>query len=87
MSDAVAALDHLTSSGLVMGEGWERAHNICQAHEGEAVFDRIHALCHRIEGDAGNARYWYRRAGVEPFEGTFAEEAAAIGAALGDDRP
>ena len=23
----------------------------------------IHAVLHKIEGDLGNARYWYRRAG------------------------
>jgi hypothetical protein len=23
----------------------------------------VHAVLHKIEGDAANARYWYRRAG------------------------
>lgn len=82
MNDSHTALKHLASSDYALGPDWDAAHDICQAHEGEAIFDRIHALIHRIEGDEGNARYWYRRAGVAPFFGTFAEEAAAIRADL-----
>ncbi|HET7412951.1 MAG TPA: hypothetical protein VFJ18_09840, partial [Pararhizobium sp.] len=58
-SDLAHALNLLADAGYRMGEGWTRAHEIAQAHEGEAIFDRLHALCHRIEGDDGNARYWY----------------------------
>ncbi|MCR9124080.1 MAG: hypothetical protein NXH91_17610 [Phyllobacteriaceae bacterium] len=65
-----------------MGDGFERAHRIAQAHEGEPLFDWLHALCHRIEGDHGNAAYWYRRAGKAPFDGSFEAEAAAIAAEL-----
>lgn len=78
-----AALAALQEGGYALGAGWEKAHNICQAYEGTAVFDRIHALCHRIEGDDWNAGYWYRRAGTQPFDGPFADEAAAISASLG----
>jgi hypothetical protein len=46
-----------------MGPEWEAVHTICQAHEGEPLFDWGHALCHRVEGDDANAGYWYRRAG------------------------
>lgn len=83
VSEARAALDALRADGFAMGEGFQRAHAIAQAHEGEALFDRIHALCHRIEGDAGNAKYWYRRAGRAPFDGPFEAEADAIAAELG----
>ena len=41
---------------------WEKAHNIAQdiaTNDGS----RIHAYLHRVEGDLGNAAYWYRRAG------------------------
>ena len=44
-------------------QDWDRAHDIVQGHEGEADCDLIHAHLHRQEGDTGNARYWYRRAG------------------------
>lgn len=42
---------------------WEQAHEIVQRHECEATSAWIHAVLHKIEGDAGNARYWYRCAG------------------------
>jgi hypothetical protein len=46
------------------GEGdWHAAHEIVQRHEGDARADWIHAVLHRIEGDLGNAEYWYRRCG------------------------
>ncbi len=80
---ATEALKLLDEGSYSVGPQWEKAHMICQGHEGEPLFDRIHALCHRIEGDDGNAGYWYRRAGVTPFEGSFADEAAAIRASLG----
>lgn len=40
---------------------WQAAHLIVQAHEGDATAAWIHAVVHRMEGDLGNARYWYRR--------------------------
>lgn len=55
------ALDHLDKGNLALGLDWEEAHEICQALEGVQIHDRIHALCHRIEGDFGNAAYWDRR--------------------------
>lgn len=41
---------------------WDRAHRIVQA-EGDASAAWVHAYLHRREGDLGNARYWYARAG------------------------
>ena len=45
------------------GKGdWEKAHTIIQdIDDSKAAW--IHAYLHRKEGDAGNARYWYSRAG------------------------
>lgn len=63
--------------------GWERAHALVQAEpDRDAAW--VHAHLHRIEGDAGNARYWYDRAGREHPRGTVAEERAAIVSALLD---
>jgi hypothetical protein len=39
---------------------WHRAHHIAQRHEDPAAY-WIHAVLHKIEGDAGNSRYWYAR--------------------------
>ncbi|QKV17998.1 hypothetical protein [Oricola thermophila] len=76
------ALDLLMAGGLAVGPDWEAAHEICQAREGIAAFDWIHALCHRIEGDDWNAGYWYRRAGRERYAGTVEEEWGAMRTAL-----
>lgn len=83
MTDAELALAALKENGFAMGPGYEQAHTIAQRHEGEALFDWIHALCHRIEGDTANAGYWYRKSGKAPFEGSFAEEHDAIAAEIG----
>jgi hypothetical protein len=41
---------------------WDRAHGIAQ-DETSADGSWVHAYLHRVEGDLGNAGYWYRRAG------------------------
>ena len=84
VNEAQAALDALKADGFATGPGFDRAHRIAQAHEGEPLFDWLHALCHRIEGDHGNAAYWYRRAGKAPYEGSFSEEHTAMSAEIGD---
>jgi len=48
---------------LALSGEWEGAHNLVQQHEDDAVAAWIHAVLHKIEGDLGNAGYWYRRAG------------------------
>ena len=40
---------------------WDRAHEIVQDDPGrDAAW--VHAYLHRVEGDLGNAGYWYRQA-------------------------
>ncbi len=67
LSEPLKALWWLKKGGLKTGPEWERAHEISQASEGDAPHDWVHALCHLIEGDHGNAGYWFRRAG-KPVE-------------------
>ena len=50
---------------LALAGDWQAAHTIVQEHEDDAVASWIHAVVHRMEGDLGNARYWYRRCGRE----------------------
>jgi len=46
-----------------LGGDWQAAHVIVQDHEEGAIAAWIHAVVHRMEGDLGTARYWYRRCG------------------------
>ena len=41
---------------------WVKAHDLAQ-DVGSREGDWIHAHLHRVEGDLGNASYWYSRAG------------------------
>jgi len=45
---------------------WQGAHEVAQEYEEDEIACWLHAVVHRIEGDVGNARYWYRRCG-RPF--------------------
>jgi len=63
------AVDHLEQ-----GE-WEAAHKIVQADDSiQACW--VHCIVHLLEGDLGNARYWYQRAG-RPFSSDAAAEIVA----------
>jgi len=62
-------------------DGWDRAHRLVQADDSEAGA-WVHAYLHRVEGDAGNAAYWYRRARRPVAEAPTAEEWREIAAAL-----
>ena len=57
---------------------WDRAHEIAQEDEADPVRAWVHAHLHRVEGDLGNARYWYRRAGRAAAEGDLAAERRAM---------
>jgi hypothetical protein len=54
-SAPLAALWH-TAKG-----DWEKAHTLVMDDESKAAA-WVHAHLHRVEGDEGNAGYWYRRA-------------------------
>ena len=61
--------------------GWDAAHELAQA-QGDAEGAWVHAWLHRIEGDLGNADYWYRRAGRPPRRGDTRAEGLEIARAL-----
>ena len=52
----------VTALWLTKKGRWDPAHDVAQdIHTPTGSW--IHALLHRIEGDLGNAAYWYSRAG------------------------
>ncbi len=52
----------LTAIELALENRWDEAHRIVQRHDGDSTAAWIHAVLHKIEGDLGNSRYWYRQA-------------------------
>jgi hypothetical protein len=45
------------------GKGdWNKAHELAQSQD-DSQGAWVHAYLHRVEGDLGNAAYWYRQAG------------------------
>jgi hypothetical protein len=75
------ALKLLKQGNLAKGPEWRKAHDLCQQQEGDPAHDLVHALVHWIEGDEGNAAYWYRRVGAERAE-TIEKEWERIAALL-----
>ncbi|GIV78320.1 hypothetical protein FKZ61_021815 [Litorilinea aerophila] len=60
---------------------WDKAHSLAQAQD-DATGAWVHAYLHRVEGDPGNAAYWYRRAGKPVSHQSLAEEWESIAQAL-----
>ena len=71
--------DLLRAIELALAGKWDDAHLIVQQYEADATAAWIHAVLYKIEGDPGNARYWYRRANrMNHFEDEPRAELAAI---------
>ncbi|HLZ06760.1 MAG TPA: hypothetical protein VKR55_32015 [Bradyrhizobium sp.] len=60
---------------------WDAAHKIVQ-DEDDANSAWVHAYLHRVEGDPGNAGYWYRRAGQPVAKDSLEAEWERIASAL-----
>lgn len=84
VQEFMTALEHLKSGGFQPGAEMESAHEVCQQHEGTPLYDWLHALVHRIEGDDANAAYWYRRSGKKRHPGSVEDEWRAIRQAVVD---
>ena len=75
-ADLGRAITHLAA------KDWQAAHGIVQ-HDESTLAAWLHGIVHTLEGDLGNARYWYRQAG-RTFPGADAVQAeiAAVVAAV-----
>lgn len=73
--------DHLKALWYDAKDDWEQSHNIIQdINDSNAAW--IHAYLHRKEGDAGNADYWYNKAGKKRPSVSLQQEWENIVAAL-----
>lgn len=71
LAPAIEALWHLKKGD------WDKAHEFAQEDDSPAG-SWVHALLHRIEGDEGNAAYWYGKAGRKKSAHSTDEEWAEI---------
>ncbi len=61
---------------------WQKAHGIVQ-EDGSELGCWAHGIVHMMEGDMGNARYWYRRAHrAFPKDADAQSEVVALASAL-----
>jgi hypothetical protein len=73
----------LRAVDIALAGDWDAAHQIVQQHEDNATASWIHAVLHKMEGDLGNSRYWYSRAGrLDRVNDEPRKELAAIQAQL-----
>jgi hypothetical protein len=84
MGNVARAEDLKRAVDLAFAGDWDGAHAIAQREGSDPLFCWLHACLHKIEGDVGNSRYWYAKAGRH-FEthGDTTEELQAIRAAVG----
>ena len=63
---------------------WDQAHKIVQ-DDASAEAAWVHAYLHRVEGDLGNAGYWYRQAAKPAATGPLETEWDGIASTLLED--
>ena len=68
---------------LAKANQWHAAHDLCE-EVSDPAGSWIHAYLHRVEGDLGNASYWYHRANrdMPPTSVSLDEEWGQLAAAL-----
>jgi hypothetical protein len=70
------------AAALLEARDWQAAHPIVQEDE-SPLGCWAHGIVHTLEGDLGNARYWYRRARRDfPGEDAVDGEIAALKRAI-----
>jgi hypothetical protein len=71
------AIEHLKALDYASAGHWDAAHELVQTRA-DPLSCRIHGYLHRVEGDHGNAGYWYARAGEEMPANSLDEELARL---------
>ena len=66
-------IDHVKALNYARQGKWDEAHRLVQSFS-DRESCLIHGYLHRVEGDLGNARYWYNRANEKMPDNTLEEE-------------
>lgn len=77
--------EHQIAIEAALADEWDRAHKIVQEMS-DPLACWVHAILHKIEGDASNSRYWYRQTNgrrYEDFDDARAELSAALAVVQG----
>ncbi|MDQ2075742.1 hypothetical protein [Marinimicrobium sp. ABcell2] len=75
---------HIQALDFARSGDWDGAHELVQDHSDE-LSCLIHGYLHREEGDIGNARYWYGRAGADMPNNTLADELERLSRLVKDE--
>ena len=67
------SIDHIKALNLAKEGKWDEAHRLVQSFS-DRQSCLIHGYLHRVEGDFGNARYWYNQANEKMPDNTLDEE-------------
>jgi hypothetical protein len=57
----------LKAVALALSGDWDASHNIAQDYS-DTTANWLHAVLHKIEGDAWNSQYWYARTAGKHYE-------------------
>ena len=57
----------LTAVNLALDGDWDASHKIAQDYS-DTTANWLHAVLHKIEGDAWNSKYWYARTVGRSYE-------------------
>ena len=68
--------DLIRAADLAIAGDWAAAHHLVQQDDTTKIACWIHAVLHKIEGDASNSRYWYARA--DQFYESYADPQAEL---------
>ncbi len=59
--------DLLKAVQLALADDWHAAHKLAQQHQ-DPMANWLHAVLHKIEGDAWNSQYWYAKTNGMSYE-------------------
>ena len=69
--------NHIKALDLACDGSWGESHKLVQQYS-DKLSCLIHAYLHRVEGNMGNAQYWYDRADVDMPDNSLDEELSRL---------